>query len=107
MSIARPPSIIHGPPLEEEAGIGDLTLGGWLRAATTLGGDREALVLHEDGKAIRWSHAELWAQANAVARALIACGVGKGARVGVLMTNRPEFLAAVFGTALVPSPLAS
>ena len=30
-----------------------------------------------------------------------ACGgVGKGSRVGILMTNRPEFLAAVFGTAL-------
>jgi fatty-acyl-CoA synthase len=100
MSTAKPPSIIHGPPLDEEEGIGDLTLGGWLRTATALGGDREALVLHEDGKAIRWSHAELWHQANAVARALIACGVGKGTRVGVLMTNRPEFLATVFGTAL-------
>ncbi len=100
MSIARPPSIIHGPPLEEEAGIGDLTLCGWLRAVTTLGGDREALVLHEDGQEIRWSHAELWTQANAIARALIACGAGKGTRVGVLMTNRPEFLAAVFGTSL-------
>lgn len=93
-------SIITGPPLEEEEGIGELTLGGWLRAATTLGGDREALVLHEDGKEIRWSHAELWGQANAVARALVACGVDKGTRVGILMTNRPEFLAAVFGTAL-------
>ncbi len=100
MLIARPPSIIHGPPLDEEAGIGGLTLGGWLRAATTTGGDREALVLHEDGQIIRWSHAELWDQANAVARALIAVGVGKGTRVGVLMTNRPEFLSAVFGTAL-------
>jgi fatty-acyl-CoA synthase len=98
--VTAPLSIIHGPPLAEEEGIGELTLGGWLRAATTLGGDREALVLHEDGETIRWSHAELWRQANAVARALIACGVGKGTRVGVLMTNRPEFLAAVFGTAL-------
>ena len=93
-------SIIKGPPLDDEEGIGELTLGGWLRAATTQGGDREALVLHEDGGTVRWSHAELWAQANAVARALIACGVGKGTRVGVLMTNRPEFLAAAFGTAL-------
>ena len=100
MSIASKPSIVRGPPLDEEAGIGELTLGGWLRAATALGGDREALVLHEGGTAIRWSHAELWGQANAVARALIAVGVGKGTRVGVLMTNRPEFLAAVFGTAL-------
>jgi fatty-acyl-CoA synthase len=35
-----------------------------------------------------------------VARALVACGVGKDGRVGVLMTNRPEHLAAAFGTAL-------
>ena len=38
MSIASKPSIIHGPPLDQEAGIGELTLGGWLRAATTPGG---------------------------------------------------------------------
>jgi len=37
----------------------------------------------------------------AVARALRACGVSKGARVGILMSNRLEFLPAVFGTALV------
>lgn len=100
MSTVRPLSIIKGPPLEDEPGIGALTLGEWLRAATTLGGAREALVLHEDGHAIRWSHDELWVQAEGVARALIACGVTKGTRVGILMTNRPEFLAAVFGTAL-------
>jgi fatty-acyl-CoA synthase len=35
-----------------------------------------------------------------VARALVACGVGKGTRVGVLATNRLEFLSGVFGTAL-------
>ena len=48
----------------------------------------------------RWTYAELWERAVEVARALIACGVGKDSRVGVLMTNRPEWLAAVFGTAL-------
>ena len=35
-----------------------------------------------------------------MARALIACGVGKDSRVGILMTNRPEWIAGVFGTAL-------
>jgi fatty-acyl-CoA synthase len=35
-----------------------------------------------------------------VARALVECGVGKDGRVGILMTNRPEHLAAAFGTAL-------
>jgi len=35
-----------------------------------------------------------------VARALIACGVGKDSRVGVLMTNRPEWITSVFGVGL-------
>ena len=35
-----------------------------------------------------------------MARALCASGVGKGTRVGVLMTNRPEWISAVFGIAI-------
>jgi acyl-CoA synthetase (AMP-forming)/AMP-acid ligase II len=96
----RPISIVAGPPLSEEQGLGTLTLSGWLREVTQSFGGREALVMHEPGGVTRWTYDELWARANEVARALIACGVGKGTRVGVLMTNRPEFLAAVFGTAL-------
>jgi len=93
-------SIISGLPLSEESGLGALTLSGWLREVTGRYGAREALVLHEDGQDIRWSYNDLWERSNEVARALIACGVGKGTRVGVLMTNRPEFLSSVFGTAL-------
>ena len=48
----------------------------------------------------RWTYAELWERAIDVARALRACGVGKDTRVGVLMTNRPEWISAVFGTSL-------
>ena len=100
----RPLSIVAGPPLAEEAGIGALTLGGWLREVTARDGEDEALVYYEGGFAtgqrVVWSRAELWERANEVARALMACGVGKGTRVGVLMTNRPEFLSAVFGIAL-------
>ena len=94
------PSIIRGESLAEEPGLGALTLGGWLEEVTTRFGPREAMVLHEHDTVTRWSYAELWDQAQAVARALVACGVGHGTRVGVLMTNRPEFLSAVFGTAL-------
>lgn len=93
-------SIIKAPPLEEEEGLGSLTLGGWLQEICEQYGDREALVLHEDGERISWTYADLWARSNEVARALHAVGVGKGERVGVLMTNRPEFLSALFGTAL-------
>jgi len=96
----RPLSIIAGPPLSEEAGLGALTLGGWLREVTERFGPREALVWHGPDGVVRWTYDALWNRAQEVARALLACGVGKGTRVGVLMTNRPEFLSAVFGTAL-------
>jgi fatty-acyl-CoA synthase len=94
------PSIIRGAPLADEPGLGALTLGGWLEQVTTRFGPREAMVLHEHGTVTRWTYAELWERSQAVARALVACGVGHGTRVGVLMTNRPEFLSAVFGVAL-------
>ena len=104
MSTARPLSIIHGPPLADEQGLGALTLSGWFRAVCERGGDAEALVYYDGGLAtgqrISWSYVDLWAKANEVARALVASGVGKGTRVGILMTNRPEFIAATFGTAL-------
>ena len=48
----------------------------------------------------RWSYRDLWDRSIEVARALVACGLGKGERIGVLMTNRAEFLSAVFGSAL-------
>ncbi len=99
-----PSSIISGPPLSEEQGIGDLTLSGWFRSVCEAGGDAEALVFYEGGLAsgerISWSYADLWARACEVARALIAAGIGKGTRVGILMTNRPEFISAAFGTSL-------
>ncbi len=96
----QPLSILRAPPLEEEEGIGALTLGGWLREICARYSGREALVLHEDGARISWTYAQLWERANEVARALHACGLGKGERVGVLFTNRPEFLSATFGVAL-------
>lgn len=99
--MADPPlSIIKAPPLEEEEGLGSLTLCGWLRETCDKYGDREALVLQEGGERISWSYADLWERANEVARALHAVGIGKGERVGVLFTNRPEFLSAMFGAVL-------
>jgi fatty-acyl-CoA synthase len=48
----------------------------------------------------RWSYLDLWNRSVDVAKALVGAGLGKGERVGILMTNRPEFLSAVFGSAL-------
>jgi fatty-acyl-CoA synthase len=93
-------SIARGIPLSEESGIGALTLGGYLREVTQRYGPNEALVLREGDSVVRWSYDELWQRSVQVACALVACGVGKGTRVGILQTNRPEFLASLFGTAL-------
>ena len=94
------PSLVSGPPLSLEPGLGALTLPGFLREVTQAYGEREALAWHAPGGVVRWTYAELWERAIEVARALRAGGVGKDTRVGVLMTNRPEWVAAVFGTAL-------
>jgi fatty-acyl-CoA synthase len=94
-------SIIQGGPLAEEPGLGALTLPGYLREVTTRFAAREALVMQEpDGSVERWSYADLWARSLEVARALVACGAGRDSRVGVLMTNRPEWLSSVFGVGL-------
>ncbi|MET7773991.1 class I adenylate-forming enzyme family protein [Nocardia sp. NPDC005366] len=93
-------AVVSGPPLADEPGLGTLTLPGFLREVTRQFGSREALVFHDDAGVTRWTYDELWERSVAVARALRACGVGKDSRVGVLMTNRPEWLAAVFGASL-------
>jgi fatty-acyl-CoA synthase len=93
-------SVVHGIPLADENGIGALTLGRYIREVTERYGPREAAVIHLEGKVERWTYADLWDRSLEVARALIASGVGRGTRVGILATNRLEFLSSVFGTAL-------
>jgi fatty-acyl-CoA synthase len=94
-------SISRGVPLVEEPGLGALALPGFLREVTERYADREALVFHRpDGGVERWSYAELWDRSMAVARALLALGLGKDGRVGIMMTNRPEWLSAFFGVML-------
>jgi fatty-acyl-CoA synthase len=100
MSKLQPLSVARGIPLEQEPGLGTLTIPGYLRDVVARYGEREALVLRTAGDEQRWSYAQLWQKSVEVAKALIAAGVDKDGRVGILMTNRPEYLSAVFGTAL-------
>jgi fatty-acyl-CoA synthase len=94
-------ALVRGMALEDEPGLGALTLPGFLREVTERYADREALVEHlPDGTIERWTYAELWNRAVAVARALVAGGLGRGDRVGVLMTNRLEWAPAFFGVGL-------
>jgi len=93
-------SIVHGIPLAVEPGLGTLTIPGYLREVTNRYADREALVMRTPSGVERWTYETLWNRAGEVARALIAAGVGKDSRVGILMSNRLEYLACLFGTAL-------
>lgn len=93
-------SIAHGKPLAAERGLGPLTIGGYLREVVKRYGPSEAVVMRSGDQRISWSYDDLLARSLEVSRALIACGAGKDARVGLLMTNRPEFLAALFGISL-------
>jgi acyl-CoA synthetase (AMP-forming)/AMP-acid ligase II len=93
-------STIRGPALADEP-LGALTLGGFLREVCERHADREALVFHpSSGPVVRRRYDEVWNEALAVAQALVARGVTKDTRVGLLATNRPEWISAAFGVAL-------
>ena len=93
-------STTSGPLLAEEP-LGALTLGGFLREVCREYSTREALVFHPpSGPVTSYRYAEVWNEACAVARALLARGVTKETRVGLLATNRPEWISAAFGIAL-------
>jgi fatty-acyl-CoA synthase len=92
-----------GPPLEDATGIGVATMAGFLGDVCARHSGREALVFDDplaDGATVRWSYDDLHDRAGRVARGLVADGVGRGDRVAVLMGNRPDAVAAVFGIAM-------
>lgn len=94
------PVALDLPPIDPAAAV---TLGGFLAEVADRFGTREALVLDDalrGGERIGWSYARLRDEARRIAAALAAAGVGKGARIGILLGNRPEFVAALFGVAL-------
>lgn len=93
-------SIIHGTPLSDEK-LGAQTLGGFLREVCAANATKEAMVYHlPNGEVLRRSYAEVWDEAMTVARALVARGVTKDSRIGLMVTNRPEWITGMFGIAL-------
>lgn len=71
------------------------TLGSVLDEAAERFGEREALAFGGN----TWSFAEWRAETDRVAKGLIALGVEPGDRVALWMTNRPEWLFAMFAIA--------
>lgn len=94
----------EGAPIEEVPGVGALTLGGFLAEVVDRFAPNEAVVLDDplrDGETVRWTYQRLGIEARRIGRALLAAGLEPGDAVGIVMGNRPEALAAIFGTALV------
>jgi fatty-acyl-CoA synthase len=93
-------AIVRGTPLSDES-LGALTLGGFLREVCAKNADKEALVFYPaGGPVIRRTYAQVYEESFAIARALVARGVTKETRVGLLATNRPEWITTMFGIAL-------
>jgi len=74
-----------------------LTLGRFLLDVAERHQTRTAIVWEDE----RISYAELRARSLALARGLVGAGVVKGARIGLFMANRPEWIAAFYGAALI------
>ena len=89
-------TVLEGPPLSDEPGVGSLTLGGFLTEVCTRYAGNEALVFGD----VRWTYADLLRESRAVAAGLVAGGTAKYSRVGILMGNRPEAVASLFGAAM-------
>ena len=61
--------------------------------------DNEALIVHHQN--IRWTYKDLAQEVDQCAKALLACEVDKGDRVGIWSPNRSEWLVIQFATAKV------
>jgi len=81
------------PPLLTE------TIGDNLDATVTRFGERDALV--DCAQGIRWTYAELGAEVDRLARALMAAGLAKGDRVGIWAPNCAEWTLTQYATAKI------
>jgi fatty-acyl-CoA synthase len=90
--------------LSYEHGICDVplkgeTIGENLRQVVEKYGDREALVVLEQG--YRATYKEFWAQTTELAKGLMAFGIKRGDRVGIWAANRFEWVLVQYATARI------
>ncbi|HET6439062.1 MAG TPA: AMP-binding protein [Anaeromyxobacter sp.] len=81
----------------------DLTLGELLERQATAEPDRDAVVYPDRG--LRFSYREFDDRVNALARGLLAIGIGKGDHVGIWARNVPDWLTFMFATAKIGAVL--
>ncbi|MYL98996.1 AMP-binding protein [Novosphingobium sp. FGD1] len=105
-ALREPSDWVHGETPGEAATFPQL-----LRAAAAAYGDAVAVVLEDEGQ-VRSSitYHELDARSSLLARGLLARGIGKGARVGFIQGNGPDFavcLAAISRIGAVAVPIST
>jgi fatty-acyl-CoA synthase len=104
MTMTGPTSANHNHEPSYVSGTSDrpllgLTIGDCLDAAASECPDREALVsCHQN---LRYTYAELRAEADRIARALMALGVERGDRVGIWSLNCAEWALTQLATAKI------
>ena len=94
---------VRGPAAGDTAGVGALTMGGFLDEVAERFGPNEALVFDDplrDGETVRWTYAASGPRRAASGGRCSPPASSPGDAVGILMGNRPEAVAALFGAAL-------
>lgn len=93
-------SIVYGPTQPE---LLDITLGELLTLQSIRYGDYECLVFPWTGA--RWTYADLSDEADRVARGLLAKGIQKGDRIGIMAGNCEQYISVFFAAARVGAVL--
>ncbi|KAL5339846.1 hypothetical protein BJX70DRAFT_140368 [Aspergillus crustosus] len=89
-------SIVYGPTQPE---LLHVTLGNLLTLQSLQYGDYECLVFPWTGA--RWTYADLNDEADRVARGMLAMGIKKGDRVGIMAGNCEQYISIFFAAARV------
>ncbi|EAW22141.1 putative long-chain-fatty-acid-CoA ligase [Aspergillus fischeri NRRL 181] len=89
-------SIVEGPTQPE---LLDITLGELLTLQSLQYGDYECLVFPWTGA--RWTYADLKDEADRVAHGLLAMGIQKGDRIGIMAGNCEQYISVFFAAARV------
>lgn len=93
-------SIVQGPT---DQPLWNITLGQLLERQRAQYGSLECVVFPWTG--VRWTYAQLDEQTNRLARGLLAMGISKGDRIGIMAGNCEEYVAVFFAAARVGAVL--
>ncbi|KAL3419509.1 AMP-binding enzyme [Phlyctema vagabunda] len=89
-------SIVHGP---SSPPLITITLGELIDTQNEIRGDKECLIVPWTGA--RWTYSDLHTQSRILAKSMLAMGLRRGDRVGILGCNCEEYVAAFFAAGYI------